>query len=107
MGADGVVCSVCGQPPHLIDDPVCRAAQRLAEPLVPLIAEYRGAMAEARQHAADIIWQSMRHGPDGAPDWLCDEATRPSGLWYFARGVGDTHQVMLTNPRQWRDGGQA
>ena len=61
-----------------------------------LRAEYEASYAEAQDKAARIIWQSIKRGPDGAPDWDAHEWTRPGG-WVFLRG----DESVSFNPMEW------
>jgi hypothetical protein len=68
-----------------------------------VVAEYYAAYEEAQEHAARMVWQSIQHGPDGAPDWLCEEFRRPSGSWYFYR-EGNRKECVSTDPFKWGKG---
>lgn len=43
------------------------------------------AYIQGKDKAACLIWQSMKRSPDGAPDWVAEEWTRPGG-WVWKRG---------------------
>lgn len=62
----------------------------------PLRAEYESAYSEAQERLASVIWQSMKRGPDGAPDWEAREWTRPGG-WAWHRG----NECVSFDPREW------
>lgn len=63
-----------------------------------LRAEYEAAYSKAQERAARLIWQSIKRGPDGAPDWDAEEWTRPGG-WVFRRG----DESVSFNPMEWAE----
>ena len=60
-------------------------------PTEALIAEYAEAYAEAQDHAARMIWQSIQKGPGGTPEWDLAEVQRPAGGFYWASGDKRVH----------------
>lgn len=56
------------------------------EQLLELVAEYDEAYAAGQDGAARMIWQSMKQGPGGTPDWNLREWQRPGGGWYWQSG---------------------
>ena len=59
--------------------------------IVALWNEYATAYYEAKEHAGDMIWQSIKIGPPGShvmgrPDWAFHERQRPGGGMYWDSG---------------------